>query len=65
MAKVGDKYILHSVNGMDYHIKIINVNEYREPSMRYACDVCDDNGVYVDDVRFCGEGLLKNCEKVN
>lgn len=65
MAKVGDKYILHSVNGMDYYIEIINVNEYREPSMRYACDVCDDNGVYVGDVRFCGEGLLKNCEKVN
>ncbi len=65
MAKVGDKYILHSSNGMDYDIEVINVNDYREPSMRYACEVCDGNGVYADDFMFFGDDFLSTCEKVN
>ena len=65
MAKVGDKYILHSSNGMNYDIEIINVNDYREPSMKYGADVYDDNGVYAGDVMFFGDDFLSKCEKVN
>ena len=64
MAKVGDKFILHSANGMDYKIEIVNVNYYREPSMWYACDVTDENGVSSDDVIFCGDDVINKCEKV-
>lgn len=65
MAKRGDKFILHSVNGMDYKIEIINVNDYREPSMRYACDVTDGNGIKSEDVMFFSEALIRKCEKIN
>lgn len=65
MAKVGDKYILHSINGMDYSIKVVNVNNYREPSLKYGIDVCDSNGVYAGDVMFVGDDFLSKCEKVN
>ena len=65
MIKVGDKYILHSSNGMDYSIKVVNVNDYREPSMKYGIDVYDGNGTYAGDVLFVGEGFFSSCEKVN
>lgn len=65
MAKVGDKYILHSSNGMDYNIEIINVNDCREPSMKYGADVYDGNGVYAGDVMFFDDDFLNKCEKVS
>ena len=65
MAKVGDKYILHSKNGMDYNIEIVNVNDYREPSMKYGADVYDGNGTYAGDIMFFGDDFLGKCEKVN
>lgn len=65
MAKVGDKYILHSANGTKYHIEVVNVNVYREPARRYAVDICDENGVYANDVMFVSDDLLCQCEKVN
>lgn len=65
MANIGDKYILHSADGKKYHIEVVNVNEYREPAMRYAVDVCDENGVCADDVMFVSDELLWQCEKVN
>ena len=65
MAKVGDKYILHSSNGMDYNITIVNVNNYRESSEKYGADVYDGNGIYAGDVMFFGEHFLSKCEKVN
>lgn len=65
MAEVGDKYILHSSNGMDYNIEIINVNNFREPSMKYGADIYDGNGVYAGDVTFFGDEFLNKCEKVN
>ena len=64
MAKVGDKYILHSSNGMDYDIEVINVNDFREPSMKYGIDVYDSNGVYAGDVLFVDDVFLDKCEKV-
>lgn len=30
-VKVNDKYIFHSKNGMDYQIKIVSINEFRDP----------------------------------
>ena len=65
MANVGDKYILHSENGMDYSIEIINVNDFREPSMKYGADVYDANGNYAGDVMFFGDDFLKKCQKVS
>lgn len=65
MAKVGDKYILHSANGMDYNIEVVNVNDFREPSLKYGIDVYDGNGTYAGDVMFVGETFLGQCEKVN
>ena len=55
MINVGDKYILHSSNGMDYDINVVNVNYCREPGMEYACDVIDGNGIHSDDVMFFGD----------
>lgn len=65
MAMVGDKYILHSTNGIDYSIKVVNVNEFREPSLKYGIDVYDGNGTYAGDVIFVGEDFLSKCEKIN
>ena len=65
MIKIGDKYILHSSNGMDYSIEVVNINDYREPDMKYGVDIYDGNGVYAGDVTFVGESFLYKCEKVN
>ena len=65
MAKVGDKFILHSSNGMDYSIEVINVSNFREPSMKYGLEVYDGNGVYAGDVMFADDAFLNQCEKVN
>lgn len=65
MAKVGDKYILHSADGQKYHIEVVNVNDYREPALRYAVDISDEHGVYADDVMFVSDDILSKCEKVN
>ena len=63
MASVGDKYILHFVNGMDYTINIVNINNYRPDDMKYAADVYDKNGNYVgNDVQFFGDEFLRKCE---
>ena len=58
MAQVGDKYVLHSSNGMDYSIEIINVNDFRPPEQKYGVDVYDGNGVYAGDVIFIGDEFL-------
>lgn len=60
--KVNDKFILHTTNGMDYRINVININKYREPSMKYACDIWDGNGVYAGDVSFVGDDFFNNHE---
>lgn len=64
-VKIDDKFILHSQDGNDYIIKIVNINFYREPDMKYALDVYDKNGISIsNDVMFCGDELLRKCEKV-
>lgn len=62
--KVHDELILHSENGMDYKIVIVNINTLREPGMEYAVDMWDGNGVYAGDVLFVGKEFLDKCEKV-
>ena len=62
-VKVGDKYILHSENGMDYSIKIININNFRPDNSKYGADIFDSNGNYAGDVIFFGDDFLKKCEK--
>ena len=62
---IGDKYILHSENGMDYIIEIVSINEFREPSMKYGVDVWDGNGNYAGDVTFFGDDFFeKNRDKL-
>lgn len=63
-VKVGDKYILHSENGMDYNIKIVSVNDSRPDDSKYGADVYDGNGIYAGDVMFFGDDFLQKCEKV-
>lgn len=65
MINIGDKFILHSENGMDYKIEICNINDFREPSMKYACLVWDGNGVGADDFLFFGDEFFQknNVEK--
>ena len=65
MVKVGDKFVLHSENGMDYSIEIVNINNFREPDVKYGADVYDGNGTYAGDVMFFGDDFLKKCEKVS
>jgi hypothetical protein len=65
MAKVGDIYILRSEDNIGYKIKIVNVNDFREPNMKYAIDVYNGNGMHFDDVMFVGDEFLAKCEKVN
>lgn len=65
MADKGEKYILHSENNHDYTIEIINVNDFREPSMKYAGEVYDENGKPVyNDVQFFGDDFLERCERL-
>jgi hypothetical protein len=52
----GDVLYLDSENGMKYTIEVVNVNDYREPSMKYAIDMIDGNGVRYTDA--CGIMLL-------
>ena len=55
----GDKFILHSENGKDYIIEIVNVNEYREPSLKYAADVWDGEENHPGDVMFFGDEFFE------
>lgn len=56
--KVGDTYIFHSSNGMDYKICVVNINNFRDPSSKYGCDVYDGNGNYAGDVMFLGDDFF-------
>jgi len=62
--KEGDKLILHSVDGNDYEIEIVNVNPYRPPDMIYAVDIYIDGHLQNDDFVFVPEEVLDEFEKV-
>ena len=64
MAMTGDKYILHSENGVDFEITIIDVDNFRPAEMRYAADIYGGNGAYVRGAVFFGDAFLSKCEKV-
>lgn len=63
--QVGDVYILHSEDGNDYEIRVLNINECREPNMKYAVDWFL-NGVPMNkDVVFNGdEFFIANINKL-
>ena len=58
---------LDSENGMRYTVEVISVNDFREPSMKYAIDLVDCNGVrYSDcygDYYFVGQDFIDKCYK--
>lgn len=63
--RINDTFLFHSSNGMNYKIRIVNINSYREPSERYACDVWDGNGNYAGDVMFFGDDFFEtNKDKI-
>lgn len=63
----GDVLYLDSENGMRYTIEVISVNDYREPSMKYAIDMVDSNGArYSDcygDYAFVEQDFMDKCYK--
>ena len=63
----GDVLYLDSENGMKYTVEVISVNDYREPSMKYAVDMVDSNGArYSDcygDYAFVGQDFIDKCYK--
>ena len=63
MYNVGDMLLLHSVDGNDYEIEIINKNEFRPPSEKYACDV-SLKGQHYSDLYFCSDDFLNKCEVI-
>jgi len=66
--KPRDRLIFHSENGRDYIVEVCNVNDFREPSMKYAIDLINPNGVsYYElygDWFFCGDDFINKCEYV-
>lgn len=64
-VKVGDRFILHSKNGLDYDIEVVNVNMYRPPDQIYAIDIwLKPYGQSVNkDVIFVGDEFIGMCEK--
>ena len=64
MYKIGEKFILHSDNGLDYDIEIVSINPCRPLEERYGVDMyCE--GEYYGDVYFCGEDFLNKCQKIS
>ena len=61
-AKRGEKFVLHSENGLNYDIEVVNVNPFRPPGSEYAIDVFLNGKSVYDDVTFVGEEFLRTCE---
>lgn len=55
---VGDKFILHDTSGYDYSFEIININDFREPSMRYAVQAYDPYGEPCNGLYFIGDDFF-------
>ena len=64
MVEVGQKYILHSENGLNYDIEIININHFREIDRIYAIDVYHKGANVYGDVMFVGDDFINKCELV-
>lgn len=61
MIQVGDKYILHSSNGLDYDIEIVNINQFRPIDEIYAIDVYHKGTNVYGDVMFVGDKFINKC----
>lgn len=53
--KVMDRVVITANNGQKFHGRVANINDFREPSMKYAVDV---DG-YDEDVVFVGEDRIE------
>ena len=47
MIEVNQKVLVRDYMGRMFPGKIVNINEYREPSMKYAVDIGADDLVFV------------------
>lgn len=61
MIQVGDKYILHSSNGLDYDIEIVNINQFRPIDEIYAIDVYQNDVNVYGDIIFVGDDFINKC----
>lgn len=61
-VKIGDKFILHSKNGLDYDIDVVNVNICRPLNEIYAIDMWLNGQAIYDDVVFVGDEFIGMCE---
>ena len=61
--KVGNIFKFNSPTptpyGKRFAIEIININDFREPSMRYGIDICDQNGLWSGDIKFVGDDFFE------
>lgn len=57
--KLNDVFYLDSENGHTYTIIIVNINDFREPSRKYACDVWDGD-ILADDLMFFGDDFFND-----
>lgn len=64
--QVKEELILNSDNGNKYHIVVINVNDFREPSLKYCADVSiPETGFTMVEEFFFGDDWVKeNFEKL-
>lgn len=47
MIEVNQKVLVRDYMGRMFPGKVVNINEYREPSMKYAVDIGADDLVFV------------------
>lgn len=64
MINTGDNFILDYSNGLTYLVKVISINDFRGPDMKYGIEVYDKNGLS-GEIRFVSESFLNNCEKIS
>ena len=57
MLEVNQKVLVRDYKGSLFPGKIVNINEYREPSMKYAVDIG------ADDLVFVGRNNIISCKE--
>ena len=60
MIKIDDIVLVSDLNGKKYKGRVVSINEFREPSMRYGIDVDGFN-----DVIFIGEKFIEEVTNEN